>query len=941
MKGICREEDQWGNCGLGSCLTPVDKDECRYLFSENKKLSKNNLPIFGSATTQFSEAFNIGNPIGGGKSGAYLYFVTPKSLPDSEKYILKIYPQAFDKKGFIFDERPFREAYTQVMMNGTQGFVKVTCFGIAAWPTDELIRNSGFPEKKGPIVFFSVTSMASGVPLGSLDISKMSKGMCIGTALEIYAVWQQMRFRLGNNFTHWDFHPDNIFVDTEKLRRPTIGMFNIGVISPTITLIDFDLTTSDLFKNLLPENKNKKKNFLGITERALAFLFKWLPQKYAILWIALMVSARVVLRLIDKLPMFGSVKRYFINEDSFHIVTYFLIFFVYFLNNGNLSNLLFKRLGAISFESLMLILNMLVDPVTAMFPEISRNVTDVSANLTNRVGSVVGNVTVAVDMLPSNVQESVRSTSSYLFGMFWNVMFAPAAEAIEVFEITNRVVFAEIISGFVQGLGNWLNCDSNMLTNKFNIFYYVLHRAKIIGITISIVYMQHLLRSILPGGLVPSRKNIINMIKLIPLVGNFLTDADFIEIDYVSDGGGITQFLKSSVWDDFWQKTNHYPNLDNITFSGKIDFGLSQNRRVVNLNKDDLNPLIFQFECSELTSSIIFESSSPILRLISNFNISTNLISTENDFLELLPLLSNFNNFDDYITGKMKLPIQNDVVSITILEIKTNPILGRSSLTFKVNENLGTWIWNAYKNFISTPNNLFKKITINLQSPIWLPPFLSGVLSGDFAGLLNRGNNRYTLKLKVNNQIPCLSGLLSLGMDLSKDLDCAASISQLSVPVSGSVQLPSVYLKILKENVQNLILQGRNFIPTIDFVENKILKTTYPITQPFHLGIYLQYLQGRCRGAYGYDEEVNGVRVSQPIIQSGTNPNVGKRSYFEERGFPRDFVYQPGPIGKMVVDAEAETDEEEYSRRIKNPRKRSRRSAKKSENDWENFIYNV
>ena len=49
------------------------------------------------------------------------------------------------------------------------------------------------------------------------------------------------------------------------------------------------------------------------------------------------------------------------------------------------------------------------------------------------------------------------------------------------------------------------------------------------------------------------------------------------------------------------------------------------------------------------------------------------------------------------------------------------------------------------------------------------------------------------------------------------------------------------------------------------------------------------------------------------------------------------------PIGKMVVDAEAETDEEEYKRgrRIKNPRKRSRRSAKKSENDWENFIYNV
>ena len=34
MKDSCRQETEWGECGLGSCLTPVDKDECRYLFSE-------------------------------------------------------------------------------------------------------------------------------------------------------------------------------------------------------------------------------------------------------------------------------------------------------------------------------------------------------------------------------------------------------------------------------------------------------------------------------------------------------------------------------------------------------------------------------------------------------------------------------------------------------------------------------------------------------------------------------------------------------------------------------------------------------------------------------------------------------------------------------------------------------------------------------------------
>ena len=433
------------------------------------------------------------------------------------------------------------------------------------------------------------------------------------------------------------------------------------------------------------------------------------------------------------------------------------------------------------------------------------------------------------------------------------------------------------------------------------------------------------------------------MIKLIPFLGKYVTEADLISIDYRSGGGGVFHFLNSIVWKTFTDKTNHYPNLDNIRLFGSVIFADSLKNKI----KVNLGPLFFEFQCSELSSAIIFESSSPIIRFRSNFNISTNLISTEHEFGELLPKLSNF-SIDEFIIKKMSLQNIENTTNITFLEIKIYPVLSRTDLTFEVKsdseeeEGLSSWIWNTYQTFIANKENLFKKIPIDLRSPIWIPPFLGGVLSGDFLGLSRKGKNKFTLKLRLNDKVPCLESLLSGGMNLSKNLDCAASISQLSVPVSGSVQ-PSVYLKILKEKVQKLILQGRNFIPTIDFVENKILKTTYPITQPFPLGIYLQYLQGQCRGAYGYDEEVNGVRVSQPIIQSGSNPNVGKMSYFDERGNPRGFVYQPGPIGKMVVDAEAETDEEEYKRgrRIKNPRKRSRRSAKKSENDWENFIYNV
>ena len=63
--------------------------------------------------------------------------------------------------------------------------------------------------------------MAGGEALMDLDLGKLDTASLYGMGLEILSAWQVISKRLGN-FTHWDFHPDNIFIDIKTPARGEI-----------------------------------------------------------------------------------------------------------------------------------------------------------------------------------------------------------------------------------------------------------------------------------------------------------------------------------------------------------------------------------------------------------------------------------------------------------------------------------------------------------------------------------------------------------------------------------------------------------------------------------------------------------------------------------------------------------------------------------------------
>ena len=320
--------------------TLSDAHSCRKVFQDGTKYGRLK-PLWKELDTDVNlpEKFEIIQRIGGGKSGAYILVVKNKGDKDSKPLFLKLYSDAVDSDGTVLNERPYREIYTYCMLNGRPGFACTACFGASLWPHDwertpkrptEVTRTSWgpgtdsgwvfdarmLPEKRPKKVLWILMERAPGVTLMDLPINELMESdpwSLFGSALEIVSVWQTMGDRLGKNFTHWDFHPENIFIDSSQSRRDSFSM-NIGGIEgtlsfPKVTVIDFDLVTSDIFPTLLPEHENKIGSPLGITERAIQWVMKWAPAGLMIHWFSFLVLMRKVVRL----PL---------NEDMWHILTY-------------------------------------------------------------------------------------------------------------------------------------------------------------------------------------------------------------------------------------------------------------------------------------------------------------------------------------------------------------------------------------------------------------------------------------------------------------------------------------------------------------------------------------------------------------------------------------------------------------------------------------------
>ena len=218
-----RPKETWNQCGgINSTCSLTDGNVCKKLFLDKKGVL--NLSRIPKLEGPLENEFNIGRMLGGGKSGAVLFLVTPKDSPKGQQKVLKIYLDAIDEFGEILNERPYREVYTQCMVNGIDGFNCTQCFGLAPYPSGpsfNMLKEIELPVVKPSLVLYQVTSLAGGKSLMDLDLSKLQSSMLNGMCLEIYSTWQVINKRLGN-FTHWDFHPDNIFIDVVNKPRNDI-----------------------------------------------------------------------------------------------------------------------------------------------------------------------------------------------------------------------------------------------------------------------------------------------------------------------------------------------------------------------------------------------------------------------------------------------------------------------------------------------------------------------------------------------------------------------------------------------------------------------------------------------------------------------------------------------------------------------------------------------
>lgn len=337
----------FGNCLVDSkqlCVKSL-RDTCTGIFrrrdSATGLIDDKHIPHLKKA---LSDVVIVDRVLGGGKSGAIVLMVKRtsdyslfldktgfKKYSSLPVFILKVYLDAYNQFDDVNNERPFREVYTQCIVNGNRGFNCTACFGTADWPSAWVGKKKSTSKKDvsviidqnmlvGPPptrVLYMITSLSCGGPLMKTQLTDYVDRLP-GLVMELWAVWLKARDKLGKRFTHWDLHPDNIFIDWDKPRRTAITVGQSKIPFPTVTLIDFDLVQSDVFPEELPEHVQKRKSPIGLTERALQWTMKWLPPKLLYQWLAYLV----VLRKITKL-----------NQDMPHLWTYTMVCTLHYIHS--------------------------------------------------------------------------------------------------------------------------------------------------------------------------------------------------------------------------------------------------------------------------------------------------------------------------------------------------------------------------------------------------------------------------------------------------------------------------------------------------------------------------------------------------------------------------------------------------------------------------------
>ena len=220
-------------CDMPACQKPLQA-VCENTFANFMDREKTEIPEFPGS---LKDLIVVKQTLGGGKSGAFLFVVNFKKSKTGKMYVLKLYANAYTATGHVNDTRPFREVYTQCAMSGTSGYNCLIGFARAPWDavshlfamnTEELYENSMLSfseslEKKKTLadgrtlvpvpanVLFMISTFTQGSPLLNLDLTT-NHAIMPGLVLNLLSTMQKAERRLGN-FTHWDLHADNIFVD--------------------------------------------------------------------------------------------------------------------------------------------------------------------------------------------------------------------------------------------------------------------------------------------------------------------------------------------------------------------------------------------------------------------------------------------------------------------------------------------------------------------------------------------------------------------------------------------------------------------------------------------------------------------------------------------------------------------------------------------------------
>lgn len=188
-------------------------------------------------------------------------------------FIAKVYVDAFlrgvDGTLESYNDRPWRETFTLMSMNNRRGNVNIgTCrlleYGRLAWkqieymfstnPTE--IENKTHGDIRGvkflpDDVLVSIFSVANGEPLLTTTPEKHGD-LLLGAVAELCAVYNDYCDTIPG-FSHWDLHPDNIFIDFTTQMRDPINISQLKTIisnKVTIALSGFSRFTITFVKNI-------------------------------------------------------------------------------------------------------------------------------------------------------------------------------------------------------------------------------------------------------------------------------------------------------------------------------------------------------------------------------------------------------------------------------------------------------------------------------------------------------------------------------------------------------------------------------------------------------------------------------------------------------------------------------------------------------------------